>query len=443
MRRAVPALLLSLAACQSPTELSLDITAGHESDAFTAEPAVTRVEVAVTSLDGSVAITVSAAPGGTFDVGELSADQQILVEVTGLDAAGNTVMRGRSLSALPIGGISGTIPVFIQRTGVWARPPEGIFQAHVGGVATTLGEQYVVITGGASATKVESEYDDPAMVNAYDFLSLSGSAAAPYARVPGTLVSLSDAVLVIDAAGATWVDLVGSNTYDPPLPTGLASFGDVAGGTPVVGGTRAGEPTRGVLQVASDGTLTALELVQARAGAAAAWIEGVGLVVAGGSAEGPGVEVLATAGTAFAARNFPPDPVIGAAAVTDGGAGFHLVGGALGGLPAPTRYVNPSCGNPCAAQEIAGAAIPAALAGSQAYLLEGTRLIVVGNDLDGDRLTRTYLVDVAGVAEELLLKEPRRGAVPMPTPLGTLAILGGELVDGTAAYTVESYWPSK
>ena len=256
----------------------------------------------------------------------------------------------------------------------------------------------------------------------------------------------------MSTTGATWVDLVGSNTYDPPLPTGLASFGDVAGGTPVpasdgrtfvVGGTRAGEPTRGVLQVASDGTLTALELVQARAGAAAAWIEGVGLVVAGGSAEGPGVEVLATAGTAFAARNFPPDPVIGAAAVTDGGAGFHLVGGALGGLPAPTRYVNPSCGNPCAAQEIAGAAIPAALAGSQAYLLEGTRLIVVGNDLDGDRLTRTYLVDVAGVAEELLLKEPRRGAVPMPTPLGTLAILGGELVDGTAAFTVESYWPTR
>ena len=54
VRRAVPALLLSLAACQSPTELSLDITAGHESDAFTAEPAVTRVDVAVTSLDGSI-----------------------------------------------------------------------------------------------------------------------------------------------------------------------------------------------------------------------------------------------------------------------------------------------------------------------------------------------------------------------------------------------------
>lgn len=430
---------LALVACKSATELSLDITAGQEKDAFSADPPVTKIDVVVTSLDGSVNAAVSTTPGGTFDLGNLPSDAQVNIEVTGFDAANDVILRGRSLSGLALDGITGDVPVFVQRTGAWARPPGGLLQTHVGGVAATLGERYLLVTGGAAAT-------DPKQLDAYDILSLGGAKSAALPRLPTTLVSLGDTLLLIDDTGASWVDYTNSTSHDATLPAGLASFGDVAGGTPVlagdgttyvVGGTRRGEPTTAVLAVASDGTLSSFTTMTARKGAAAVWIDTVGLVIAGGSGDGPGVEVLADGATAFAARGFDADPVEGAGASLDGGKGLVLVGGSLGGAAAPTRLLDPTCVVTCAAKELAEATLPAPFEHVSAYSLEGSKLLVVGDEIDGMKLTRAFTVNLTDGVTELPLREPRRGARPLPTPTAHLAIVGGEHPDGTPATSIE------
>jgi hypothetical protein len=438
-----------LAACKSATPFGLDVTAGQEKDAFSADPAVTRVDVAVTSLDGSVNLTVSAAPGETFDLGTVKDDQQIGVEVTGVDATGATVMRGRSLYGIPLTGISGALPIFAQRTGQWARPPVGLKQAHVGGVGAVLGERYVLVTGGATATG-DVASADPKQLDAYDLLNLTSAVSTAFPRTPASLASLGEVLLLIDATGATWVDYTSDSTYDATLPTGLASFGDLAGGATVaatdgslyvVGGTRPGATTRAVLQIGTDGTLTAFATVAARKGAAALWIDTIGLVIAGGAPDGAGVEVLASGATAFAQRGYPADATEGAGAVTDGGKGLALIGGTLGGMPAATRILDPAClGDSCAAKESADATLPGAFARVSAYALAGTQILVVADEADGMNLTRSFLVDLVGKVTELPLKEPRRGAIAVPTPLASLAIVGGEHPDGTPATAVELFF---
>lgn len=442
---------LALAACKSPSELSIDVTAGQETDAFTADPPVVRVDVEVKSLDGSVDVKASAAPGGTFDLGNVPADQQIGVEVTGVDAAGNTILRGRSLYGLPLDGLDGAVlPVFAQRTGQWARPPGNLVQTHVGGVGAQLGEQYVILTGGAKAA-MDGASADTGQVEAYDLLALGGArTASKFARTAETLVSFGSALFLVDSAGATWVDYTVSPPTDSTAtaPSGL-DFADVAGGGVVmatngrafvVGGTRLGKESAAVLEVDAGGSLAAYKLLKPRKGAAAAWIDGVGLVVAGGSAEAPGVEVLADGATAFGSRGFDADPTEGAGAATDGGKGLSLVGGTVNGMAAPTRVLDPACVASCAVKEVAGAALPSATAGVTAYALTGTQLLVVANESGGMGLTRTFLVDLVGSVKELPLKEPRRGAVPVPTALASLALIGGEHPDGTAATSVELFF---
>ncbi|MFT3764341.1 MAG: hypothetical protein QM820_02280 [Minicystis sp.] len=189
MRRALSLIFAAagLVACKSPTPLSMDINTGLETDAFTADPPVTRIDVTVTSLDGSVNATVSTEPGGTFDFGNIKDDQQVGIEVTGLDATGATVMRGRSLSGIPLAGIQGEIPVFMQRLGQWARPTGGLAQTHVGGVGASLGERYVIVTGGAKAAQDKADAD-PTQVDAYESPELrrGGLHAVPaHAGEPG------------------------------------------------------------------------------------------------------------------------------------------------------------------------------------------------------------------------------------------------------------------
>lgn len=442
---------LALTSCQSAAEMALDITAGQETDAFTADPAVTTIDIAVSSLDGSVNVQASTTPGGTFDLGDIPIDQSISVEVTGSDAGGNTVMRGRSLAGLPLQGITGDLPIFIQRTNAFARPPDGLAQTHVGGVAATLGERYLLLTGGSAASSA-TDSPDMAQADAYDVLSLSGaSSSTPFSRTAKSIISLGDVLLLVGDDGASWVDYAQGVEYDAALPDGLTSFGDVAGAVAIagsddtaflVGGTRRdGDPSSAVLAVAADGTLTAFQTGTPRLGAAALWIDTVGLVVAGGSADGPGVEVLAGGATTFAPRGYAPDPTTFAGAVTDGAVGLVLLGGVNAGAAALPRLIDPACISACAAKEIPEAAFPDTLVRVTAYALGGTKVIAVGDEAEGEGLTRTFIVDLTGGVTELPLREPRRGAVPLPTPLGTLALLGGEHPDGTPATSVETFFP--
>jgi hypothetical protein len=448
---ALAAAVTAAPACapQSQT-LSVEITVGHEADALDRAPAVVRVDVVATDGVGAVS-KASAAPGGSFDLGELRADDIVSIEVTGVDASGASVVRGRSLSGIYLGAVSSDLlPVFVQRTGEWARPPGALAHAHVAGVGGSLAERYLLLSGGSAALGPSGAVD-PSAVAAYDLFGLQSASEQAFPEVPRSLVTLSSSALVIGDGGASALDFGAATTGDVAPPSGLGSFGDVAGGATipagdgsfyVVGATRPGPATRAVLHVASDGTPTALALASPRAGAAAAWIADVGLVVAGGSASAPGVEILSTAGSAFAATTFPPDATVGAAVTPAAKGSFAMIGGAVGGKPSPTRTFAVDCGTSCKGVPVAGASLPVATARAAAFALGGERALFVGDEAAKPGATRVFLVDLgARSLKELALREPRAGATPIAAPNGTLALLGGVHADGSPALSIEAFFP--
>jgi hypothetical protein len=464
-RRVLPALALLLVGCASePRTVTVEVVPGHEATAFQEDPPVARIEVTATAIEGDVAVSASAAPGEALDFGEVPAERAYTFEVRGADASGATVVRGRSASGIYLAALTGdALPLFAQRLGRWARPPGELAASRAGAPGGTLAERYLFLTGGAAAGDAGGAAAgevDPARLDAYDLAAWGGSASGrALPRAARSLVVRGNAVLVLDDEGATWADVANGQTADATLPAGLRSFAEVAGGRTieaadgrsfVVGATRPGEatgapgaPTDAVLVVAPDRTLSVARLRDARAGAAAVWVEGLGLVVAGGSATGAGLEVLGDGATAFLPRPFPPDASEGAGAAVTGPGEIALVGGALDGAAAPTRRLAPGCAEQrCAAVEIEGAALPAAIAGVAAFALPGGRILAVGSEAGADGLTRSFLVDVAAAqVEELPLREPRRGATAVPAPNGTLALLGGVHPDGTPALTIETFFP--
>jgi hypothetical protein len=436
-------LLSPFVACSGdPTRVHVEITRGQEADTFSMEPSVVEVDIDVTSLDGTVQLHASAAPGGSFDLGDVPADQLLTFEVTGKRQDGAAVVRGRSLSGISLGGEGTTVPVFVQRPNRWARPLGGLLETHVAAPAGVLDEQYVYLAGGAVP-----EAGDPAQGAFFDLLTLGGKRGGTFPRLPETIVSQGRRALLIDAAGAT---VIGDQSAIPVSPPGGLAFADVAGGRPVVAGdgrvfvvgaTRREKPTRAVLIVAADGSLRAASLAEARAGAAALWAEGVGLVVAGGSAAGAGVEVLPDGTTSSVARGYPADPVVGAGAVIDPRGGIALVGGADGGTAAPTRRLDPACASLCSVEVVQNAGLPAAIGGVAAFALGAGRVVAVGDELGDKGMTRSFLVDLGGAVTEIALREPRRGASVIPAPNGTLALLGGVHEDGSPALSVELFFP--
>jgi hypothetical protein len=453
---ALPMIAALLGCSSDPPVLTIEIITGQEGDAFSQEPAVTRVDVIARSVEGDLTLSASAAPGGTFDFGDVPVDTFMGFEATGVDATGAVVVRGRSLNGIYLASVVGeVIPIFVQRVNRWARPPGGLVRAHVDAPASILAERYLMTSGGSSASSAEGPAETVES-DFYDLFAYGGSVGPAMPRAARSLVARTSAVLLVDDAGASWVDFDLGTYEDMALPAGLGTFADVAGGQTIeasdgrsfiVGATRREGKTAAVLVVAADGTLSALALSQARAGAAAVWLDGTGVVVAGGSAEGAGVEVLGPGATAFAPRDFPPDPVEGAGAVVADPQRIALIGGVeagpMGGSTgAPTRLLQPSCSSMCAVEAVPEATPSVVLSRASAFSLGGGRAIAVGEELGGEGLLRSFLVGlVTPSTVEAPLRDPRKGASLVPAPNGTLGLVGGVHADGSPALAVETLFP--
>ncbi|MDC0745279.1 hypothetical protein [Polyangium mundeleinium] len=446
----VAAALLGGGCSEEPIERTLQIVTGHESDTFSATPAVTKIRIEAKTATGTT-FAAETTPGGTFDLGEVPEDEPLGVEVTGTTAEGATVVRGRSLTGIVPGAFaSADIPVFVQRVGTWARPPGGLVRAHVDAPAAVLGEQFLVTTGGSAAASADGAAD-VRLGDFYDLLGWGPSVTPAMPLEARTIVGRPSGMMLVGATGASAVD-AGGSAYAVAWPESAGSFADVAGGlvvespsgtSYVVGATQAGTATDEVLVVSSTGALSVLRLSAARKGAAAAWAPGVGLVVAGGSATAAGFEVLPEGGTAFAPRDMPADATEGAAAVVAGDGKMALVGGLDAmGADAKVRTWSPSCTSGCAAEEVAGAALPVGITRAQGFSLGGSRMLVVGHEATAAKLVRVFVIDRSGPSvEERPLREPRAGAAVVAAPNGTLAILGGVLEDGSPALHVETFFP--
>src|ERR1039458_8405277 len=94
------------------------------------------------------------------------------------------------------------------------------------------------------------------------------------------------------------------------------------------------------------GNLSWLNLSTPRLGASATWVDGPGLVVAGGSATAPGVETLANGSTTAATLPYPPDPSTGSGmANLDNSEHVVVAGGVMpDGTDAGVRYIDVRCG---------------------------------------------------------------------------------------------------
>jgi hypothetical protein len=429
--------------------LNLEITTGHETDALSRAPAVTRLDVAALSGEERVA-SASAVPGGSFDLGELDQGKLLAFEATGVDADGEPVVRGRTLNGVVLGATGPKVSLFVQRVGEWARPPAGLARTHVDGVAGVVGERYLVLTGGSKALGPSGEAPTQS-TEFYDLLTHQAVEAAPFPRAARAFVSLSNSALLIGDDGASWVDFESQTSTEAALPEGLTRFDELAGGAAVlapadtvfvVGAARADAASDAVLEVASDGSVRAHRLTAPRQGASAAWVGGVGLVVAGGSASAPGIEVLSEGSARFEARAFAADPTTGAALVVTGGGGTEvaLVGGLTSDAPAKVRILDAACTVACEAKVLDGLELPA-LVRAQAYALGAGRLLAVGDDV-ASGLMRPFTLDLAkATTTELALREPRRGATLLAAPDATLVVMGGVHADGTPALTLERFLP--
>ncbi len=438
------AFLFAVVGCDEPRGLTLEVTPGHETDAFSLDPAIERITVAAVDAAGAEITAASTAPGGSFELGELATDQLVRFEVRGTDARGDVHVRGRSLGFV-LGALESEVfPIFAQRLDRWSRPPGTLPDSHTGGLAAALGERYLVLTGG---TAIDGAATDLLF---YDLLSLGGVAGGTLSFVPSSLAVSADgrSLILIGDERAVWLDFdTGQNVSLEP-PEGLGSFATVAGGavidTPsalfVVGATRAtGEPTDRVLIIEPTGRATTARLNTPRLGAAASWVEGVGLLVVGGAAEGAGVEVLEDGSTDADNLPFAADASVGVVA-TLGAASEQLVllcGADATGAATAVRLADLDCGADCALVDLAIDLPP--LTDCAAYATEDG-IIVVGHN--ASLSMESYVIDlVAETVTPLPLREDRSGGRVVAAPNGTLALIGGAHPDGSPAVTIELLFP--
>jgi hypothetical protein len=421
-------------------------------------------------------------------------------EATAFAADNTPVVRGSSVPFL-MNGIDGmSLPLFVGKTGTWARPPDVLRSPHQHPALAVVLHAYLVAAGGESLAG-----SDPTRDDVYDVSTWSTLQSQPaFPRAPRSMVAVGTAVLLVDEAGATWLDLYNGSANAGAAPEGL-TFPEVAGGEVfaapdgrvqyLVGATRASGPeTNKVLRVDSgDLSLHALSLTTPRAGAAAAVVGGQ-LIVAGGSADptSAGVEALqpdcgnkmecfrpvmffpadATAGagmveglavpaSALDAGTTAPGDGVDAGAVdpdADGaGAGSitpgpgmnvaFLAGGVSAGSPQGIRRLDLSCATPsaitsaspppCANRNIAP--LPVALARTHVFILRPTQLFIVGEADDGEN--RALGLDLISMAIDMPVpRERRKGASVALFPNGQTGLVGGVSVDtGQPVTTIELF----
>jgi len=440
---------MAAAGCTAdPDVVTIDVTTGQESDTFQKDPAITSIEISALDAAGDTVASATSTPGGSFSFGELPLEQFLSLSLVGRDAQGAVRVRGRS-PGLVVGQLtSSELPLFAARTNEWSRPPDGLGHSRMGAVAASVAERFLLLAGGEPAGDSEISAASPAY---YDWLALARADGGTLARAPAsvTVDSTGFVALLVADDGASLVDYDGGASVDLATPAGL-EFSDVAGGESVgradgasyvVGPTRPESATDRSLLLLPNQTLVAVEHAVPRRAAAATWTDGAGLVVAGGSVDGPGVEVLADNSTLASTRAYPPDPVTGAAAIGTSGRVVLIGGLDLAGDRALSRALDPSCVSNCE-HEVLDIDLGARLDTCRGFLLAAERALVVGADADDDGTLRAFTIDfVSQSHEEVPLREPRRGAVLSPTPLGTLALLGGELEDGSPALSIEVFTP--
>jgi len=444
MRMAL-ALLLSSAACSSAELLPAGdavLDSGHEPDVWTVEPLAVEAHVDRVLEDGTRQLLSNPTPPvARFSLGRGS---PAIYDLSATDADGVARVRARSLPVDPAGFAGWTLPLFVARTDTFARPPGELEHAHGDHPPSAIvGGRFLFVAGAPDGAQVLADAYD---VGVWDALPGVGALECPVdpCRIRSLAVVDGTLVLAVGDDWARWYDVYSTGIFEQTLPENLASWGEVAGGRTlvgpdgtayVVGATRGENATDAVLVVGSTGTLDVIRLLAPRVGAAATWVQGRGLVVAGGSETASGVEVLAEGSQAFVPFPHAPDSTQGAGLVPlDSSLLLRTGGRDAAGAYAASAEIDLACGASCAASPRADVV---ELDAAQAVDMED-RSVVAGTAPDGT--TAAFAVTQAE-SLALPLREPRRNATLLLSPTGHAALVGGTRADGTSVTTVELFLP--
>lgn len=432
MRRSIGLFVLGLA-CNSKPQGTLELVTGGETDVFSRAPAPTELVVASLGTDGSEKTLARVAlPASSVDLGDLTQTDVVSLRVTGQDGAGKRLVFGSTLF-LAYGSLQdATFPVFVQRTGEWARMPGMLTDAREAPLVSVLNRRSVLMLGGSDPYAKSA--------SAYDLASLATNGSTATMPIAPRSVALENGVAVlIDDTQAVTYSFTDGSTTQVAAPTGLA-YAEISGGSTivsddgtsfVVGATRAaGAPSSAVLIIATDGTATVARLLTARLGAAATFVPGRGVLVYGGSTTGAGAEIVTAGATSASALPFPADATAGAAAWLLTGTTVILAGGAdASGASAPTRTVDLGCSTSCA--PAAWKAPVPKLSACSVFAFDATTALLIGDDDTG--ATRSFSLTPAS-AVEIPFKLPRRHARAVVAPTGAIVVTGGASVP-------ESFFP--
>ena len=441
--------------CSSSDSGTLKLVTGEE-DASATFAGVTNVAVNwIDSNNVSHSLAQTTWPASSIDLGTIDESTTGMIEVTGTGDAGQNLVFG-SVIPLQFGAFDGvTVPVFVQRVGDFARLPDaGAADIRTMPLLGVLGGRYLVVAGGANPSVATT-------TQLYDLLTLQAFPSPPTFPVAPESMSLPGAgtgtvAYLVTDAGVSAYDLSDSDSGSLALPPGPENAASVAGGATItapdgtqyiVGGTRTThDATAAVLRIDTQGTLAWIALNTPRWGAAATWVEGLGLVVAGGSTTGAGAELVSeclnvlnpNCPDTVSETGYPADPSVGAGAAalyTSPSATVVLAGGANPDLSDPgVRVLDPTCTGSCVPKAWAPISTPIVYA--QAFgMPDQASAVVVGSELLGG-LTHVFLLTSAE-ATELPTKVPHTNARALASPIG---IAGGFFLFGGAP-EIESFAP--
>lgn len=422
--------LLAFTACKSSPDQGT-IEPVWVTDPFTVTPAVTTVALDGISADGGVTSLVKAQPisqtaATSIDMGDFDESDVYAVRFTGFGADGGTLVQGETLP-IELGALaSTTLSVFVERTGTLAQMPSPLADGRNAPLVGILGGEYIFEAGGTdSATSTTT--------NLYDLVAYAPLESPPTFTAAPLSMALSDLQVLVIATvsgttSGTWLDTTTGDTTAASAPSG-AGWDDVAGGLTVlanngteyiVGATRpTGPATAAVLVVSTSQQLTWAFLNTPRSGAAAGWAPTLSeLVVAGGSANGAGVEVLGeAAAVATSLSAYPSDPTIGGG--IDALDSAHML--YVAGSAARVINLSTACDAPCT-ENAWDAGLPTPLTFAQVFDIDSTSAFVVGETDGGGSLA--YRVSPS-LVQPIPFAVPRSHARAVRLPMGQVAVVGG------------------
>ncbi|HXX67205.1 MAG TPA: hypothetical protein VEK07_08490 [Polyangiaceae bacterium] len=461
--------LLACAAC-SHDSATIVLVTDDEAGTFTQDPVPTTLQIdeALYASDGGVSISTlvdATLPVATIDLGNRSESTDAILAVSEFAASGQAVVYGASV-LLDFGLLSGmTVPIFVQRTGQFARLPGALSDSRTSPLLAVFNGDTLLIAGGDQA-------DTSAETQLYDFTQLAAYSSPPSLPVAPQSIAFQGTVSwLFDGDAGSYFDFSDSYQGSFGLPSGGGSFADIAGGATIVdpatgneyivGGTRtSGNPSKYVLEIVPTDTSNSsykfgnphwITLGTPRLGAAAVWLTSQdALAIIGGNTDGDagaGVELIA-GGSTVIALPYPPDPTSGAGGVVLDGGAVLVVGGVIpgadGGLSGSAdvseasddgdatagddaatasalRVVDPTCESSCAATPW-GPSLPLTLVNAQAFTTTGVSVLIVGNDATG--ATHVYTATSSGITEIHTLV-PHLNARAITSPTQSVLVVGG------------------